>query len=163
MGHNLFRGTTTRLSILPLRVMPFIISHQCFFHLYPSNCTYVGPLHHTIADFWRMVWEQGTQAIVMVTNPIEGGIVRACKPYYSITLLKWIIIILLLSSFTKPAIQAKCEVYWPSCGNSQQYGIVMVTNMQEEIIPTCTIRKIMLSVAHKTKNASTSTNYISKS
>lgn len=27
-----------------------------------------GPMEHTCADFWQMVWEQGIKFILMVTN-----------------------------------------------------------------------------------------------
>ncbi|KAI8320206.1 receptor/non-receptor type protein-tyrosine phosphatase, partial [Martensiomyces pterosporus] len=30
-----------------------------------------GPLNHSIADFWRMTWEQGSVCIVMLANPVE--------------------------------------------------------------------------------------------
>lgn len=32
-----------------------------------------GPLDGTIPDFWRMVWEENTHIIVMVTNVYELG------------------------------------------------------------------------------------------
>jgi netrin-G3 ligand len=34
-----------------------------------------GPLHWTVCDFWRMVWEQKCSTIVMVTNLEERGMV----------------------------------------------------------------------------------------
>jgi protein tyrosine phosphatase len=40
-----------------------------------------GPLPHTIVDFWRMVWECGSEIIVMVTNPVENGNVK-CEVYW---------------------------------------------------------------------------------
>lgn len=32
-----------------------------------------GPLHSTRDDYWRMTWESGTRAIVMLTRCIEKG------------------------------------------------------------------------------------------
>lgn len=32
-----------------------------------------GPLHSTRDDFWRMTWESGTRAIIMLTRCVEKG------------------------------------------------------------------------------------------
>uniref|UniRef100_A0A8C4QLC0 protein-tyrosine-phosphatase n=1 Tax=Eptatretus burgeri TaxID=7764 RepID=A0A8C4QLC0_EPTBU len=40
-----------------------------------------GPLPNTCADFWRMVWEQETQIIVMLTQCVERGRIK-CEHYW---------------------------------------------------------------------------------
>ncbi len=41
----------------------------------------IGPVPHTLNDFWQMVWQTGCDTIVMVTNPVEAGIVRVNDKY----------------------------------------------------------------------------------
>ena len=52
----------------------FVLS--CFPDLFcPVILIYVcqGPLPDTVEDFWHMVWVEGCDKIVMLTNLCEGG------------------------------------------------------------------------------------------
>ncbi|XP_012498450.1 PREDICTED: receptor-type tyrosine-protein phosphatase H [Propithecus coquereli] len=40
-----------------------------------------GPLPHTVGDFWRLVWEQQSRTLVMLTNCMESGRVK-CEHYW---------------------------------------------------------------------------------
>uniref|UniRef100_UPI00329895C7 protein-tyrosine phosphatase family protein n=1 Tax=Salmonella enterica TaxID=28901 RepID=UPI00329895C7 len=47
----------------------------------PAYIATQGPLSHTIADFWEMVWESCCTFIVMLTPFVEDG-VKQCDIYW---------------------------------------------------------------------------------
>ena len=40
-----------------------------------------GPIPESIGDFWRMVWEQDSRTVIMLTNPFEKGKLK-CEVYW---------------------------------------------------------------------------------
>jgi tyrosine-protein phosphatase non-receptor type 11 len=38
-----------------------------------------GPLQTTIDDFWRMVWQESSKIILMITHEVEKGRPKCCK------------------------------------------------------------------------------------
>lgn len=47
----------------------------------PAYIATQGPMAHTVADFWQMVWENGCTVIVMMTALVEDG-EKQCERYW---------------------------------------------------------------------------------
>lgn len=53
------------------------MNDNAFVHTLTVAAGVVGPKDETVGDFWRMIWEQQTSIIVMVSRCEEGNRVRA--------------------------------------------------------------------------------------
>uniref|UniRef100_A0A7N6A154 protein-tyrosine-phosphatase n=1 Tax=Anabas testudineus TaxID=64144 RepID=A0A7N6A154_ANATE len=86
-----------------------------------------GPMQETVRDFWRMVWQENSASIVMVTNLVEVG--RVKDPHLV---------------HVKCHFQVKCVRYWPD--ETEVYGDIKVTLIETEplaeyVIRTFTVQK----------------------
>ncbi|XP_061572389.1 receptor-type tyrosine-protein phosphatase delta-like isoform X7 [Cololabis saira] len=79
-----------------------------------------GSLPETFGDFWRMVWEQHTANIVMMTKLEE----KSRMPSYF---------------FSK----VKCDQYWPTRG-TETYGLIQVTLLDTVELATYSVRTFAL-------------------
>ena len=50
----------------------------------PPLPLYIGPLPHTVVDFWRLVWQERPLSIVMLCKVVECHRVK-CQQYWPTT------------------------------------------------------------------------------
>lgn len=55
-----------------------------------GKTVFIGPVHETVYDFWRMVWQEQSACIVMVTNLVEVGRVRENYVNFFFLILLWV-------------------------------------------------------------------------
>ncbi|XP_035385902.1 protein tyrosine phosphatase receptor type Db isoform X7 [Electrophorus electricus] len=79
-----------------------------------------GPTPETISDFWRMVWEQHTANIIMITKLEEKS--RMSSYFFS---------------------KNKCDQYWPSRG-SETYGLMQVSVLDTVELASYCVRTFAL-------------------
>ncbi|XP_028970101.2 receptor-type tyrosine-protein phosphatase alpha isoform X2 [Esox lucius] len=83
-----------------------------------------GPKEETVNDFWRMIWEQNTATIVMVTNLKERKEKSIQRQSLCVS-------------------QCKCAQYWPDQG-CWTYGNVRVSVEDVMVLVDYTIRKFCI-------------------
>ncbi|XP_065165511.1 tyrosine-protein phosphatase 99A isoform X2 [Atheta coriaria] len=87
-----------------------------------------GPLPSTFDCFWRMVWEQRVNIIVMITNLVERGRASLYFPH---------------SKFGSEHFERKCDMYWPKEG-VETYGVIQVKLVKEDVMSTYTVRTLQI-------------------
>ncbi|KAL2763701.1 receptor-type tyrosine-protein phosphatase T isoform 3 precursor [Daubentonia madagascariensis] len=92
-----------------------------------------GPMQETVKDFWRMIWQENSASIVMVTNLVEVGRHPAEHTVGKAT----------LGRAASPGM-VKCVRYWPD--DTEVYGDIKVTLIETEplaeyVIRTFTVQK----------------------
>jgi len=84
--HNVLPADATRVVLSP-KVRPNSDYINANHVLVPeAGRSYIlsqGPLDETVADFWAMVWQQNTRAIVMLCKTVEGGMCK-CSHYWPV-------------------------------------------------------------------------------
>ncbi|XP_070409880.1 protein tyrosine phosphatase receptor type Db isoform X16 [Nothobranchius furzeri] len=91
-----------------------------------------GPLPETFGDFWRMVWEQHTANIVMMTKLEE----KSRMPSFFFSKARP-----LFHCFSNPFV--KCDQYWPTRG-TETYGLIQVTLLDTVELATYSMRTFAL-------------------
>uniref|UniRef100_A0AAZ3S0L5 protein-tyrosine-phosphatase n=1 Tax=Oncorhynchus tshawytscha TaxID=74940 RepID=A0AAZ3S0L5_ONCTS len=81
---------------------------------YVDVSTHTSPMQETVFDFWGMVWQENTAAIVMVTNLVEVGRVIGHRA------------------------QVKCCKYWPD--DTEIYRDIKVTLIETQLLSEYVIR-----------------------
>uniref|UniRef100_A0A8C0KIB2 protein-tyrosine-phosphatase n=1 Tax=Canis lupus dingo TaxID=286419 RepID=A0A8C0KIB2_CANLU len=95
--------------------------------------TGLGPMQETVKDFWRMIWQENSASIVMVTNLVEVGRHPAEHTVGNAT----------LGRAASPGM-VKCVRYWPD--DTEVYGDIKVSLIETEplaeyVIRTFTVQK----------------------
>jgi len=84
--HNVLPADHTRVVLSP-KVRPNTDYINANHVIVPeSGRAYIlsqGPLEETVPDFWAMIWQQNTRAIVMLCKTVEGGMCK-CSHYWPV-------------------------------------------------------------------------------
>lgn len=101
-----------------------------------------GPLAETTEDFWRMLWENNSTIVVMLTKLREMGRVRhkrAWPPTFDH-------VVVTINHLTHCLKQEKCHQYWPA-ERSARYQYFVVDPMAEYNMPQYILREFKVTDA----------------
>ena len=94
-----------------------------------------GPMESTISDFWRMIWEKQSFAIVMLGQLIENGEVENCywsfANVFSLTLNQ----------------EASCK-YWPRKDSEIQLRNFKIETTAEDPVDKNVMKRV-IKITHK--------------
>lgn len=68
----------------------------CF---YVWRCLIIGPTKTTMDDIWRMVWQEKSRTVIMLTNPTETGKVKYYSQFEFLIMRKTFVIFFFLTKF----------------------------------------------------------------
>ncbi|EUB56994.1 Tyrosine-protein phosphatase non-receptor type 11 [Echinococcus granulosus] len=130
----------------PAPLSPSSSSSSC-----PRYIATQGTLPNTIVDFWRMVWQEHSAIIVMITKEVERGRVghpflqlHTCGPRAQMGFC---------------VVRNKCSRYWPTLTHptldlSSYGGTLRVCHLAEQNLETYTLRELHLSRDYPAANSS---------